>query len=159
RLCFSICQTTVGLPMRRYSGLAAAVLLAALALFSTSPRSAQADDTVLRKWTFGEDVVSLEKIASGDGFDQDLLTIRHSGTLLHAEVAPHVDFITSDQGASDDAKLVSITSTAAKDLVIETFSGGAHCCFSIEIATLGDSVRVSAPLDTRDAGAALFKLP
>ncbi len=133
-------------------------LISLLVLFGAS-QAAHADDTVLRKWTFGDDVVSIEKIAGGDGFDQDLLTIRHSGTLVHAEVAPHVDFITSDQGASDDAKLVAITSAAAKDLVIETFTGGAHCCFSIEIATLGDSVRVSAPLDTRDAGAALFKLP
>jgi hypothetical protein len=129
-----------------------------LAVFAIC-HAAHADDTVLRKWTFGDDVVSIEKISGGDGFDQDLLAIRRSGTLVHAEIAPHVDFITSDQGGADAPKLVPITSTAAKDLVIETFSGGAHCCFSIEIATLGDSVRVSAPLDTRDAGAALFKLP
>ncbi len=133
-------------------------LISLLLLFAAC-QIARADDTALRKWTFGDDVVSIKKIAGGDGFDQDLLTIRRSGMLVHAEVAPHVDFITSDKGAADEPKLVPITSAAAKDLVIETFSGGAHCCFSIEIATLGDSVRVSAPMDTRDAGAALFKLP
>jgi hypothetical protein len=133
-------------------------LISLLLLFGAC-QAAHADDTVLRKWNFGDDVVSVEKISGGDGFDQDLLAIRRSGTLIHAQVAPHVDFITSDQGSADAPKLVPITSAAAKDLVIETFSGGAHCCFSIEIATLGDSVRVSAPMDTRDAGAALFKLP
>ena len=71
----------------------------------------------------------------------------------------HIDFITSDQGAADTPKLVPITSAAARDLVIETFSGGAHCCFSIEVATLGDPFHISEPLDVRDAGAATFALP
>ena len=53
-------------------------------------------------------------------FGQDLLTIRRSGMLIHAEIAPHIDFITSDQGAADTPKLVPITSAAARDLVIET---------------------------------------
>ena len=133
-----------------------AISLLALLLIAAP---AFAGDAPLRSWAFGEDMVSIEKFSGGEGFDQDLLTIRRSGTLVHAEIAPHVDFIASDQGSADAPKLVPITSAAAKDLVIETFSGGAHCCFSIEIATLGDSVRVSAPLDTHDAGAALFKLP
>ena len=63
------------------------------------------------------------------------------------------------QNQADAPDLVAITSTAARDLVIEAFSGGAHCCFSIEVATLGDKFAVSPALDLRDAGAALFKLP
>src|SRR5689334_21557360 len=134
-------------------------LVVFLLAFMLITATASADDAPLRSWTFGEDVASIEKFSGGEGFDQDQMTIRRSGLLVHAEVAPHIDFITSDQGAADAPKLVPITSATAKDLVIETFSGVAHCCFSIEIATLGDSVRVSAPQDTRDAGAALFQLP
>ena len=122
-------------------------------------QAARADDPALRSWSFGEDVVSIEKIAGGDGFGEDLLTIRRSGLLIHAEIAPHIDFITSDQGGADIPKLVPITSAAARDLVIETFSGGAHCCFAIEIATLGDPFHICEPQDVRDAGAALFALP
>ncbi len=130
-----------------------------LTVLLTLCQAARADDPALRSWSFGEDVVSIEKIAGGDGFGEDLLTIRRSGLLIHAEIAPHIDFITSDQGGADIPKLVPITSAAARDLVIETFSGGAHCCFAIEIATLGDPFHISEPQDVRDAGAALFALP
>jgi hypothetical protein len=133
--------------------------LFALAALLTLCQPVRADDPPLRSWTFDDDVVSIEKIAGGDGLGQDLLTIRRSGILIHAEIAPHIDFITSDQGAADTPKLVPITSAAARDLVIETFSGGAHCCFSIEVATLGDPFHISEPLDVRDAGAATFALP
>ncbi len=121
--------------------------------------SALADEAALQKWAFGNADVSIEKVAAGDGLGADLLTIRRDGVLMHAEVATHIDFITSDKGAADAPKLVPITSAAAHDLVIESFSGGAHCCFSIEVATMGDSFNISGAQDMRDAGAALFPLP
>jgi hypothetical protein len=121
--------------------------------------TASADDAPLKTWTFGSDVLSIEHIPGYESFDQDLLTIRRSGKLIHAEVAPHFGFTTSPDGEADEPMLVAITSDAGKDLVIEAFSGGAHCCFSIQIVTLSDAVHVSPSLDLRDAGAALFKLP
>jgi hypothetical protein len=139
---------------RRYLVFALACLCVAL-----GAALAQADDAPLRTWQLGGYAIAIERINSSNSFDQDLLTIRSAGKLVHAEVAPHIDFIVPGAGGADAPQLVSITSTAAKDMVIEAFSGGAHCCFSIEVATLGDKFAVSSPLDLRDAGAALFKLP
>lgn len=139
---------------RRY--LAPAGLFA-VALCCT-PSLVHADDT-LRSWTFGSDVVAIEHVPGNDSFDQDLLTIRRAGKLIHAELAPHIAFTTSPDGEADAPKLVAVTSDAEKDLVVEAFSGGAHCCFSIQIVTLTDTVHVSPSLDLRDAGAALIALP
>ena len=136
---------------------ASAALFVAIAL-SCIPSFVHADDAP-RSWTFGGDVVAIEHIPGNDSIDQDLLTIRRSGKLIHAEIAPHIAFTTSPDGEADTPKLVAITSDAEKDLVVEAFSGGAHCCFSIQIVTLTDTVHVSPSLDLRDAGAALFALP
>ncbi len=141
----------------RRSSLASAALVAAFAL-SCCPSTVQADDA-LRSWTFGSDVVAIERIPGNDSFDQDLLTVRRSGRLVHAEIAPHIGFTTSPDGEADTPKLVAITSESEQDLVVEAFSGGAHCCFSIQIVTLAATLHVSPSLDLRDAGAALFALP
>jgi len=131
-------------------------LLGLVALLSLS-QVVRADDAAVRKWTLGGAVVRLEQIALGD--DHHLLTIRADGMLMYAGTAAHIDFITSDKGSADTPKLVPITSAEASDLVIESFSGGAHCCFSIRVMTLGLDNVVSQPVDLRDAGAALFPLP
>ena len=134
-----------------------AARLFGLTMLLTVCQAAQADDAPLRRWTLGPALVSLEKIELGD--DRNLLTIRVDGRLMHAETAAYIDFITSTKGQADTPKLVPITSAAAGDLVIESFSGGAHCCFSIRVATLRDDIVISQSVDLRDAGAALFRLP
>ena len=46
-----------------------------------------------------------------------------------------------------------ITNDGIPDLLVEGFSGGAHCCFTYYVFSMGDEVREIAELDTRDAGA------
>jgi hypothetical protein len=110
-----------------------------------------------RRWRLGDYFLLIERTAGGP-FEQDLLTVREGGRLLHAEVAAHINFVTSVEGEGAAPALVAITGLAKKDLVVQSFSGGAHCCFSIEILTLGARFAASPTLDTRDAGAALIKL-
>ena len=45
------------------------VLLSLIVLLSLC-QTASADDPALRSWSFGDDVVSIEKIAGGDGFGE-----------------------------------------------------------------------------------------
>ena len=118
---------------------------------------AWAEESQSRRWKLGDYLLLIERTAGGGPFEQDLLTVRRAGRLLHAEVAAHIDFITSGEGGGATPALVAVTGPA-KDLVVQSFSGGAHCCFSIEILTLGTSFAASPVLDTRDAGAALIKL-
>ncbi len=116
-------------------------------------------DAPARVWKFGDYTMTVERTAGSDMFDQDLLTIRKAGNLVHAEVAAHINFVTPAIGEAELPEAVPISMAAGKDIVIQSFSGGAHCCFSIVVATLAERFHASFPLDLRDAGAALFKLP
>ncbi len=118
-----------------------------------------ANDAPNRTWKFNDYTITVERTSGGGIFDQDLLTIRRSGKLIHAEIAQHVEFISPAAGESQLPELESITSPTPRDIVIESYSGGAHCCFSIEVATLADQFDLSAPLVLRDVSAALIKLP
>jgi hypothetical protein len=102
---------------------------------------ALAEEAQPRRWRFGDYLLLIER-TSGDGpFAQDLLTVRQQGRLLHAVLAAHIDFVTSQNSEAAAPALVAITEPAKRDLVIQSFSGGAHCCFSIEILTPGYKLR------------------
>jgi hypothetical protein len=135
------------------------IVALAAAIFSSAISGALGGNANLRTWTHGEYSLTIERTLSGQVFDQDLLTIRRDGKLVHAEVGVHIDFLSPTTGPGQLPELMPITSAAGNDIVIESFSGGAHCCFSIEVATLGEKFHISAPLDLRDAGAMPVKLP
>ena len=135
------------------------IVALAAAIFSGAISGASAENANLRTWTHGEYSLTIERTVRGQVFDQDLLTIRRDGKLVHAEVGAHIDFLSPTTGPGQLPELMPITSAAGNDVVIESFSGGAHCCFSIEVATLGEKFEISAPLDLRDAGAVPVKLP
>jgi len=120
---------------------------------------AVAQSAAPRAWDHGDYKLLVERTSGSDPFDQDLLTLRRGGQLLHAEVAAHIAFVSAADADSALPSVVSVTAPGAPDIVVQSFSGGAHCCFTIEILTLGDRFQASPPLDTRDAGAALVKLP
>jgi hypothetical protein len=132
--------------------------LFALAALLILGQVASAQDEPLRQWTLGNAEISIESILLGD--DHDLLTIRVDGNLMHAETAPHIGFVTPKKSDSDTPQLVPLTSTKAGDLVIERYSGGAHCCFSIVVVSLaGGTVVYDPPVEFGDDLVTLFRLP
>jgi hypothetical protein len=131
-------------------------LFALAALLTLSP-AVRAQDEPLRHWTIGDAEVSVEDVVLGD--NHDLLTIRVGGNLMYAATAVHIYFITSEKGEADTPKLVPVTSAKAHDLVIESYSGGINCCFSITIVTIGEDNVVSTAVKTNDGLTALFRLP
>jgi hypothetical protein len=117
-----------------------------------------AEDSPIRTWTFGDYVVTVERGQSAAG-EEDLLTIRQRGILVHSEITDHISFLTPADENATLPEAVSIKSQNNQDIVIQQYSGGAHCCLSIEVATLGETFEISNSLDLRDAGASLIRLP
>jgi hypothetical protein len=90
---------------------------------------------------------------------EELLTIRKGGRLYHAETGAHIQFSTPMEPLADLPALVAVTGKAAQDIVVQSYSGGAHCCFAITVVTLAEPFAVTDALDTQSAGAKLFRLP
>lgn len=51
-----------------------------------------------------------------------------------------------------------VNADGVPDVTLWDWSGGAHCCFTVTVLSLGDSARVLAELPTRDAGARFTNL-
>jgi hypothetical protein len=136
--------------------LAACAFMSALVL---PLASAFPDEAPARHWSFGGYELTLERTTGGQPFEEDLLTLRRAGRLLHADVAAQISFVVPGDAMAGAPRLVAVTGKPAQDIVLQSFAGGAHCCFTIEILTLGETFEVSPPFETQDAGAALVELP
>jgi len=138
----------------------AAVWLVAFAACGLSPLGLRAGDAPQRTVKLGGFTVAIERTVTGDAMmGEDLLTIRKGGRLYHAETGAHIQFSTPKEPLADLPVLVAVTGKAARDIVVQSYSGGAHCCFTVTVMTLGETFAVTAALDTQSAGAKLFKLP
>ena len=50
-----------------------------------------------------------------------------------------------------------VTGSGQPEVIVGSWSGGAHCCFSFQILQLGRDFRVLAKLDAKDSGGAHFE--
>src|ERR1700674_3945619 len=73
-------------------------------------------DAPARTWKFGDYTMTVERTAGSDMFDQDLLTIRKAGNLVHAEAASHINFVTPATGQAELPEAVPVSSAAGKDI-------------------------------------------
>jgi|SRR5579871_6746151 len=133
-------------------------LLVALAIAGTLGNSTQSAADA-RKFHLGDYTAEVERTEGNSFFEQDLFTVRRAGTLIYALTAAHIKFATVKDPDADLPEALPVGTQNPEDIVVQSFSGGAHCCFTIEILSLGDAFDASPPLDTQSSGASLFKIP
>ena len=137
----------------------AAFWLIALGVCGLLPAASADSGAAQRTLRLGGYALSVEPVAGAGGMGEELLTIRKDGRLSYAETGARIQFSTPDEPLADLPEMLPITGDGARDIVVQSYSGGAHCCFTVTIVTLADSLTSSRPLDTQSAGARLFKLP
>ena len=134
--------------------------LVAFAACGLSPLGLRAGDAAQRTVKLAGFTIAIERTVTGDAMmGEDLLTIRKGGRLYHAETGAHIQFSTPKEPLADLPALVAVTGKAALDIVVQSYSGGAHCCFTVTVVTLAEPFAATDGLDTQSAGAKLFKLP
>ncbi len=115
---------------------------------------------VLPKWKTAEEysvngyTIRLERVRNPDGFGEQVEILRGGDSLWTVEgfrmkiagVVPPA--AVADPGAA----FIDLTGNGVPDLVIEDWSGGAHCCTSYSVIELGSVMRVLGTIDTGNVG-------
>lgn len=126
--------------MRPFCLLLPALLLAA------SAHAAEAD----RHWTLAGTEIALTARTPDTGNYEDRLTFSRGGKAVLEFVDAHVGLNALDTWRDAGAPPFgeNLTGGSAPQVVVQTFSGGAHCCFALSLVTLGETVSARAlPFD------------
>ena len=132
--------------------------MAASAIAGTAGNSTQSAADV-RTFQFSGYTIEIEHTEGTSLIGQDLLTVRRAGALIYRLSDARIQFATAEDPDADLPEALPISTEAPQDIVVQSFSGGAHCCYTVEILSLGDKFEASPPLDIDSAGVSLFKLP
>jgi len=132
---------------------------------------AKADDATGSKasWTIGKYRVVVESHQPDEGMPKATLQIfdgakrvyRRTDGMLN--VNPAAFFVDFDQNADYDQTIKpykvgeDILGLGAPTLAVQGFTGGAHCCFSLTVLVLGETVRALPTIDLLDAETVRFK--
>jgi hypothetical protein len=124
--------------------------------------AAAADEAYYGTWRIGPYQVVLDRFASDSPTDR--LRILRDGRVVFARrdvslmVSPGHLFVRHGGNApsrvGDD-----ILGVGHSVLAIESFSGGAHCCFAVTLVVLGRQVQALPAIDGADFGVSFMRLP
>ena len=130
-----------------------------LASTNTAVEESEVSDPNYGLWehTYGD--YTVKTVRGPEDGDDSMLQIFKAGTLVYAtnsqsffdpeEKPPEAD----DNHPKGPRPYTNITGNGIPNLVIEEYSGGAHCCSTYHVFELGDEFREISTLDTYDAGA------
>ncbi len=107
--------------------------------------------------TYGD--YTVKTVRGPEGVTDSMLQIFKAGTLVYATNS--YNFFDPEEKPSDaddnrpkrPRPCTNITGNGIPNLVVEEFSGGAHCCSTYHVFELGNEFREISTLDTYDAGA------
>ncbi len=134
--------------------IAAALLLTGLGL--ATERGCPSKESDERTVTI--DQYTIRTVRTDDG---GCVEIRKNGTLVYQEsdASAYVmgNNIEGSPGIPQIKPGTDITGSGNPEVIVGSWSGGAHCCFSFEVFQLGKDFRRLVKLDAKDSGGAHFE--
>ena len=138
------------------------LLALAVLLVLAGSAAASADDAHYGSWRVGPYKIVLDRIASDSQTDR--LRILRDGRVVFAQrdvlllVSPSHLFIRHGGDAPSQIGR-DILGLGQPVLAIESFSGGAHCCYAVTLVVLGQQAQALPAIDGADFGVAFVRLP
>lgn len=117
-------------------------LTAALAALCLCAPAARADQA----WRLGDTDIALFARAPERGVFEDRLRLSRGGAIAFELVENRISLNAPggwEGGAPPPPFGENLTGGQAPQIVVETYSGGAHCCFALLLVELGETVRVT----------------
>jgi hypothetical protein len=147
--------------LRRRAALAAATAGALLAVAGAGPARANDAGTITKsagavnatlEWDaadFGIANPRLAVIRDGVRYDQTIVDICDVGCILVTDDGP------GDASGTSMLKVADLDADGESEVLVDTFSGGAHCCLTARILTWNGTGYTPKDIDYRDVGYAL----
>ncbi|MDD2736260.1 MAG: hypothetical protein PHF56_20200 [Desulfuromonadaceae bacterium] len=125
-----------------------------LEIFKEEPSTLHRFSTLAKEKTFGEYQIRIYQKVDEFGSASNQLQILQHGTIVYSSEDTYRYYF-GHVGAKEYDNLIKIgndvTGNGVPNLVVSSYSGGAHCCVSFEIFELGVEFRKIATLDVTDS--------